>query len=75
MAMRRSISRAVAARYPAPGDIYSPRLDPDEACKVISIINGNVTYQWLKQDCHDDIHTTPVKQFVRYFRLRMYVVE
>ncbi len=72
---RQSASSAVVDKYPAPGDIYSSRLDRGEPCKVISIINDHVTYQWLRGDTDNDVHTTPMKQFIRYFRLRMYAVE
>ena len=73
MAMRQPTS--AATKYPAPGDIYSSRLDPDDICKVISNINGHVTYHWLNEESRMDVQSTPIKLFVRYFRLRMYPVE
>ena len=67
-------SASAVVRYPAPGDVYSSRLNPGETCKVTSITDGHVTYRWLCEDSHSQVHSTPLPYFIRYFAVRLYAV-
>lgn len=68
-------SAPAALKYPAPGDVYSSRLNPGEICKVVQLTDGHVTYRWLGEDSHSLIHTTPLAYFIRYFAVKLYAVQ
>ncbi len=56
-------------KYPAPGDIYQSRLYPGQTCKVISVLDAQVTFRWTNGYEHIDQQTTSVRQFIDDFDL------
>lgn len=53
---------------PFAGDQYRSNLHPGETCKVIRVVNGRVTFQWLGEYAHIDQQTTSIKQFLIDFQ-------
>ena len=56
-------------KYPAPGDLYHSRLYPGQICRVISVIDAEVTFSWLNSYAHIDQQTARVNQFIQDFDL------
>lgn len=52
---------------PFAGDQYRSKLYPGQSCKVMRIIEGRVTFQWLGQYAHIDQQTTTIAQFLLDF--------
>ena len=57
-------------KYPVPGDIYNSHLYPGHQCKVIRVVEAQVTLQWIGQYSKIDPPTVPVNQFIRDFTLK-----
>ena len=52
---------------PFAGDRYRSVLYPGQLCKVIRVIEGRVTFQWLGQYAYISQQSTSVKQFLSDF--------
>ncbi len=55
-------------KLPVAGDKYRSVLHPGAHCKVISVFDGQVLFQWLEQNAFIQEHSLPIKQFVTIFQ-------
>jgi len=58
----------IITKYPAAGDMYSYALNPDHVCKIVNVLENQVTIQWTGQRAYINEKTVPLKQFVIDFR-------
>lgn len=56
-------------KYPQAGELYRSRLYPGQACKVLSVMHAQVTFEWLGQFEHVARQRVPVNRFIRDFVL------
>ena len=56
-------------KYPVAGDKYSSALYPGQVCRVISVLEGQVAFEWIGQYAYVEEQTVSVKKFVIDFRL------
>lgn len=56
-------------KYPETGEIYDSFLYPGERCEVISVIEAQVTVQWIGQYARIDPQTVSVNRFIQDFAL------
>jgi hypothetical protein len=56
-------------KYPQPSDIYECHLYPGRTCKVVSVANAQVTFQWLDDYARIEPQVVPVNRFVVDFKL------
>lgn len=56
-------------KYPVSGEIYNSCLYPGEQCEVISVIEAQVTIQWIGQYAQVEPQTVPVNRFIQDFAL------
>ena len=54
-------------KYPLPGDVYESRLFPGEKCRVLTVLEAQVTFKWIDRYQHLSQQTAPVIQFIRDF--------
>lgn len=57
------------AKYPQASDIYECLLYPGRTCRVLSVQNAQVTFQWLGDYQHIAPQVVPVNRFVADFEL------
>ena len=55
-------------KLPVAGDKYRSVLHPGQHCKVISVFDDQVLFQWLEQNAFIQKHSLPIKQFVAIFQ-------
>ena len=55
-------------KLPVAGDQYCSALHPGQHCKVISVFDDQVLFQWLEQEAFVQEHSLGIKQFVRIFQ-------
>lgn len=55
-------------KYPVTGDRYGSLRDPHQVCKVLRVLEGQVTFRWLGRYAYIDPQTVPVNRFVIDFR-------
>ena len=56
-------------RYPQAGEIYHSVLYPGQRCKVSSVLNAVVTFEWLGSYEYVDAQTASVSRFIEDFEL------
>jgi hypothetical protein len=56
-------------KYPQPSDIYECQLYPGQRCKVVSVTNAQVTFEWLGDYARLEPQVVPVNRFVTDFEL------
>ena len=57
----------MSRKYPQPGEIYESVLYPGQQCKVISVLEAQVTFRWLGHYAHIESQSAPVNQFILDF--------
>jgi len=56
-------------KYPQPGATYESCLYPGHQCRVLSVLNAQVTFKWLAPYKYIDEQVVPVNQFIVDFTL------
>jgi hypothetical protein len=56
------------AKYPQPSEVYECHLYPGRTCRVVSVMNAKVTFQWLGDYERIEPQIVPVNRFVADFR-------
>jgi hypothetical protein len=51
-------------KYPQPGELYTSYLYPGQVCKVLSVLDAQVTFEWVGQYRHVEPQVAPVNRFV-----------
>jgi len=59
----------VLQKYPQPGETYESVLYPGQRCAVKSVMEAQVTFEWLGQYAYVTPQRVPVNQFVCDFVL------
>jgi hypothetical protein len=54
-------------KYPQPGELYSSHLYPGQVCKVVSVVDAQVTFEWVGQYRHVEPQIATVIRFIRDF--------
>lgn len=54
-------------KYPQPGEIYESALYPGQRCKVESVLEAKVTFEWLGQYAYVPRQSVPVNRFIEDF--------
>ena len=67
--MAREGSFMTIKKYPVAGEIYDSCLYPGEQCEVISVIEAQVTIQWIGQYARVKPQTVSVNRFIQDFAL------
>jgi hypothetical protein len=57
-------------KYPQAGDVYESLIYPGQACKVVSVQQARVTFQWLGEYQRLEPQIVPVNRFVADFSHR-----
>lgn len=57
------------AKYPQPSDLYECHLYPGRQCRVLTVNNAQVKFQWLGDYERIEPQVVPVNRFVSDFRL------
>jgi hypothetical protein len=57
------------AKYPQASDVYECELYPGRTCRVLSVRNAQVTFQWLGDYLRIEPQIVPVNRFIADFRL------
>jgi hypothetical protein len=60
---------APMAKYPQPSDVYECELYPGRTCRVLSVHNAQVTFQWLGDYSRIELQVVPVNRFIVDFKL------
>jgi hypothetical protein len=56
------------AKYPQASDLYECELYPGRQCRVVSVSNAKVTFQWLGDYARIEPQVVPVNRFVADFK-------
>ena len=56
-------------KYPQAGETYRSRVYPGQTCKVLSVLQAQVTFEWLGQFQHVEQQRVPVNRFIKDFVL------
>ena len=56
------------AKYPQPQDVYECHLYPGRTCRVVHVMNAQVTFQWLGDYSRIEPQVVPVNRFVVDFK-------
>lgn len=59
-------------KYPQAGEIYESLIYPGQRCRVSSVLEAVVTFEWLGQYAYVPSQSVPVNRFVRDFELPEY---
>jgi hypothetical protein len=57
------------AKYPQAADLYECDLYPGRQCRVVTVTNAKVTFQWLGDYARIEPQVVPVNRFVNDFKL------
>jgi hypothetical protein len=60
---------APMAKYPQPSDVYECHLYPGRQCRVLTVNNAQVKFQWLGDYSRIEPQSVPVNRFVSDFKL------
>jgi hypothetical protein len=55
------------SKYPQAGDVYESRIYPGLTCKVVTVQEARVTFQWLGEYQRIEPQIVPVNRFVADF--------
>ena len=58
------------AKYPQAHDVYECQLYPGQTCRVVAVVNAQVTFQWLGDYARVEPQVVPVNRFVVDFKLK-----
>ena len=56
------------AKYPQAHDVYECQLYPGRSCRVVQVVNAQVTFQWLGDYARLEQQVVPVNRFVADFK-------
>ena len=56
------------AKYPQPSDLYECHLYPGRQCRVVTVHNAQVKFQWLGDYARIESQSVPVNRFVSDFK-------
>ena len=56
------------AKYPQPSDVYECHLYPGRQCRVVTVNNAQVKFQWLGDYARIEPQSVPVNRFVSDFK-------
>ncbi len=56
------------AKYPEAQEVYECELYPGRTCRVVQVVNAQVTFQWLGDYARLEQQVVPVNRFVVDFR-------
>lgn len=59
---------APMAKYPQPSDLYECHLYPGRQCRVLTVSNAQVRFQWLGDYSRIEPQVVPVNRFVSDFK-------
>jgi hypothetical protein len=59
---------AAMAKYPEAQEVYECQLYPGRTCRVVHVVNAQVTFQWLGDYARIEPQVVPVNRFVNDFR-------
>ena len=57
------------AKYPKASDLYECELYPGRRCRVVSVCNAQVTFQWVGDYARIEPQIVPVNRFIVDFKL------
>jgi hypothetical protein len=57
------------SKYPQTSDVYECHLYPGRTCRVVHVLNAQVTFQWLGDYSRLEPQIVPVNRFVTDFKL------
>jgi len=57
------------AKYPKASDLYESELYPGRQCRVVSVSNAQVTFQWVGDCARSEPQILPLNRFVVDFKL------
>lgn len=57
------------AKYPQAQEIYECQLYPGRTCRVVNVLNAQVTFQWLGDYLRLEQQVVPVNRFLVDFKL------
>ena len=60
---------ALMSKYPQVSDVYECQLYPGRTCRVVDVVNAQVTFQWLGEYARLAPQVAPVNRFVSDFKL------
>jgi hypothetical protein len=55
-------------KYPEAQEVYECELYPGRTCKVVHVVNAQVTFQWLGDYARLEQQVVPVNRFVVDFK-------
>ena len=67
--MRAKSNERMLLKYPIAGEVYRSRIYAGQNCRVVSVLDALVTFEWLGRYEHVDRQTAPVNRFVEDFVL------
>jgi hypothetical protein len=56
------------SKYPQASDVYECHLYPGRTCRVVHVVNAQVTFQWLGDYARIEPQVVPVNRFVVDFK-------
>jgi hypothetical protein len=56
------------AKYPQAHDVYECQLYPGRSCRVVQVVNAQVTFEWLGDYARLEPQVVPVNRFVVDFK-------
>jgi len=56
-------------KYPRAGELYESRIYPGQTCRVLSVLEAQVCFEWLGQYRHVEQQSVPVNRFIHDFFL------
>lgn len=66
---RRAGTDSVLQKYPQPGEIYESLLYPGQRCRVQTVLEAIVTFEWLGRYAYVPTQAVPVNRFIQDFDL------
>jgi hypothetical protein len=60
--------KAATMKYPQADDVYECQLYPGHSCRVVQVVNAQVTFQWLGDYARLEPQVVPVNRFIVDFR-------
>ena len=64
---RNACADEVLQKYPQPGEIYESLLYPGQRCRVQTVLEAVVTFEWLGRYAYVPSQSVPVNRFIRDF--------
>ena len=61
----------MSGKYPIPGEMYDSHIYPGQQCEIVSVVNAQVTMQWVGQYAYIDPQIVPVNKFLQDFSVAL----